>query len=192
MRNIVFFCLTVLFWLPSTAQEDEKEKSKYYISSEVGAGTYMSYGADLNYILNDRFSFKLGYSGHVRNSKKLPPNLTSTISTPRDIMNTFQFMVGHAIYLNPNNKKSRINLAAGIGYTSIEKPTNWEVVNPESNKRAIYMYDKYTEKEASLIIQPKIEFLIERYFGFTVSPTVQISEHETYIGIGFGSMIGNL
>ncbi|HLS12787.1 MAG TPA: hypothetical protein VK050_11545 [Flavobacteriaceae bacterium] len=193
MRNILFFCLTVLIWIPSTAQEKKNEKSKYYISSEVGAGNYMSYGADLNYILNDKFSFRLGYSGHVRNSKELPYNLTSTVSTPRDVMNTFQFMVGHAVYLNPKNKKSRVNFAAGIGYTSIDKPTNWEVYNPESDKgQVVYIYDKNTEQEASLIIQPKIEFLIERYFGFTVSPTLQISEHETYIGIGFGSMIGNL
>lgn len=183
----------VLLWIPSTAQEQRNEKSKYYISSEVGAGNYMSYGVDLNYILNDQISFKLGYSGHVRNSKELPENLTSTISTPRDIMNTFQLLVGHAIYLNPKNRRSRVNFAAGIGYTSIDKPTNWEVVHTESDKhKMIYMYDKSQEQEASLIIQPKIEFLVERYFGFTVSPTLQISESETYIGIGFGSMIGNL
>lgn len=193
MKNLLFLCLTLLAWLPSTAQKKQKEKSKYYVSSEVGAGNYMTYGVDLNYVIKDKYTFKLGYSGFVRNSKALPADLTSAISTPRDIMNTLQFMVGHAIYLSPTNKKNRVNLAAGIGYTSIDKPTNWEAVNlVKSGPNKTYMYDTSFEQEASLIIQPKIEFLIERYFGFTVSPTLQISESETYIGIGFGSMIGNL
>ena len=189
MKNLLFLSIALLLWFPSIAQE--KEKSKYYVSSEVGAGNYMTYGVDLNYILHGKYSFKLGYSGHVRNSKALPDDFASSISTPRDIMNTFQFMVGHAIYLSP--KKSRVNLAAGIGYTSIDKPTNWEAISVDSSKdHGVYMYGTNIEQEASLIIQPKIEFLIERYFGFTVSPTLQISESETYIGIGFGSMIGNL
>lgn len=201
MKNFLFLCIAILAWQPSTAQKKHKEKSKYYVSSEVGAGNYMNYGVDLNYVVNDKYTFKVGYSGFVRNSKALPADLTATISTPRDIMNTLQFMVGHAIYLSPKNKKSRVNLAAGIGFTSIDKPNNWEVVNMgkndfhqnnNSNTNKIYMYDTSIEQEASFIIQPKIEFLIERYFGFTVSPTLQISESETYIGIGFGSMIGNL
>lgn len=193
MKNFLFLCLALLAWLPSTAQKKHKEKSKYYVSSEVGGGNYMTYGVDLNYVVKDKYTFKLGYGGFVRNSKALPADLTSTISTPRDIMNTLQFMVGHAIYLSPKSKKNRVNLAAGIGYTSIDKPTNWEVVELNKNSPTkTYMYDTNIEQEASLIIQPKIEFLIERYFGFTVSPTLQISESETYIGIGFGSMLGNL
>lgn len=193
MKNYLFLCVAILAGLPAAAQKKHKEKSKYYVSSEVGAGTYMNYGVDLNYVINDKYTFKVGYSGFVRNSKTLPADLTSTISTPRDIMNTLQFMVGHAIYLSPKKNKNRVNLAAGIGYTSIDKPTNWRPI--ESNKvkpNKTYMFDTHVEQEASLIIQPKIEFLIERYFGFTVSPTLQISESETYIGIGFGSMIGNL
>lgn len=195
MKNLLFLCITFLICLPSTAQKKQKNKSKYYISSEVGAGNYMTYGVDLNYVVNDKYTFKIGYGGFVRNSKTLPADLSSTISTPRDIMNTLQFMVGHAIYLSPNNKKNRVNLAAGIGYTSIDKPSNWQAVDVDMSKKnppKTYMFDTTTEQEASLIIQPKIEFLIERYFGFTVSPTLQISESETYIGIGFGSMIGNL
>src|SRR5690625_2570371 len=109
MRNILFFCLTVFIWIPSTAQEKKNEKSKYYISSEVGAGNYMSYGADLNYILNDKFSFRLGYSGHVRNSKELPYNLTSTVSTPRDVMNKYILMLVNAVYLNLNTTKSIVS-----------------------------------------------------------------------------------
>lgn len=181
-----------LVFSPITAQEKNNEKSKYYVSSEVGAGNYMTYGVDLNYVVKDKYTFKLGYSGFVRNSKELPSDLSSTISTPRDIMNTLQFMIGHAIYLSPNSKRNRINLAAGIGYTSIDKPTNWEVHDFNENNQKTYLYDMNVEQEASLIIQPKIEFLIERYFGFTVSPTLQISESETYIGIGFGSMLGSL
>ncbi|SRR5690554_4519522 len=192
MKNFLFLCVTTFLCFSSFAQEKEndKEKSKYYVSSEVGAGNYMTYGVDLNYIVNDKYTFKLGYSGYVRNSKATPDDLSNTLSTPHDIMNTLQFMVGHAIYLNPNNKNNRVNLAAGIGYTSIDKPTNWELI--DSDTRNTYIYDTNIKQEASLIIQPKIEFLIERYFGFTVSPTLQISESETYIGIGFGSMLGSI
>lgn len=190
MKNFLFLCVALFLCFPSSAQDRNKRKSKYYISSEVGAGNYMTYGVDLNYILSDRYTFRLGYSGYVRNSKEKPEDLIQSISTPHDIMNTFQFMVGHAIYFNRDTKKNRINLAAGIGYTSINKPTNWRAVNTENLN--VYTYDTTKEQEASLIIQPKIEFLIERYFGFTVSPTIQISESETYIGIGFGSMLGNI
>ena len=189
--------MTILLWLPSTAQQTHHKKTRYYVSSEVGVGNYMTYGLDLNYIIKDRYTFKLGYGGYIRNSKDLPSDLSSTISTPRDIMNTLQFMVGHTIYLNPSQKNSRINLSAGIGYTSIDKPTNWEPVDFKGTKNVInskvtYLHKNSVEQEASFIFQPKIEFLIERYFGFTISPTLQVSESETYIGIGFGSMLGKL
>lgn len=189
IKKILFLCIGLFTISQSLANEKDFEKSKYYVSSEVGAGNYMTYGVDFNYILNDRYTFKLGYSGFVRNSKSLPDEATNFISTPHDIMNTLQLMVGHAIYLS-ENKKNRVNFSAGIGYTSIDKPGNWQSTNIGQTESYIYEVD--TAKEASFILQPKFEFAVEKYFGFTISPTLQISENETYIGIGIGSMLGSV
>lgn len=199
MKNFIFLFMTILLWLPAKAQEKHEKQSNYYVSSEFGVGNYLTYGLDLNYIIKDKFTLKLGYGGYVRNSKDKPSDLSYSISTPRDIMNTIQFMVGHTVYFNPKQKTTRINLAAGIGYTSIDKPSSWEpVITPSTssianaNTNVPYLHNSSIEQEASFIFQPKIEFLIERYFGFTISPTLQISESETYIGIGFGSILGRI
>lgn len=196
MKNFIFLCMSILLWLPSNAQQKHEKQSKYYVSSEFGVGNYLSYGIDLNYILKDKYTMKLGYAGFVRNSKDKPNDLSYSISTPRDVMNTLQFMLGHAIYLNPKQRTTRINLAAGIGYTFIDKPSHWQAVSSPNadgaDSHVSYIHQSSVNKETSIIFQPKIEFLIERYFGFTISPTIQISDNETYIGIGFGSMLGRL
>lgn len=189
IKKLLFLCIGLTFMGQSLAKEKDFDKSKYYISSEVGAGTYMSYGIDLNYILKNKYTFKVGYNGFIRNSKTVPKEATNIISTPHDIMNTLQFMLGHAIYFT-ENKKTRMNLSAGVGYTAIDKPADWQTTNIGQTES--YMYDVDKTKETSLIIQPKFEFVVEKYFGFTISPTLQISSNETYFGVGIGSMLGSI
>ena len=56
-----------------------------------------------------------------------------------------------------------------------------------SEKNAIYL-----SSSISFIIEPKIEFPSSRYFGFTLSPMLQVNKDWTYVGVGIGLMGGLL
>lgn len=80
-----------------------------------------------------------------------------------------------------------------INDQSYTEPENWKKINNKTvSVTKNYSYDDVEYQAVSLIVNPKIEFPITRYFGFTVSPMLQKSKDRTYFGIGLGSMIGIL
>lgn len=45
---------------------------------------------------------------------------------------------------------------------------------------------------AQTIVNPKIEFPFNRFYGLTISPMLQVNKDRIYVGIGIGQMIGFL
>ena len=96
---------------------------------------------------------------------------------------------------NLNQKGTiRANVALGVGYTVIDEPENWQYIpnNATINLDENYTYDYYKYNTISLIISPKIEFPISKYFGFSVSPMAQINKDRSYCGVGLGIMLGKV
>ena len=53
-------------------------------------------------------------------------------------------------------------------------------------------WDNEKQNSVRLIINPKIEFPLTRFYGLTISPMIQINKSRTYFGIGIGYMFGLL
>lgn len=80
-------------------------------------------------------------------------------------------------------------MSVGLGYTTIKEPENWQATEGSFLvENYTWDYNKY--HTLSLIINPKIEFAISRFYGFTVSPMVQLNKDRTYFGVGIGQVMG--
>lgn len=151
-------------------------------------------------MLKEKYAFKVGYSGNFRKPKSQPEDFNTGVvgilifglNSPIDQFENFGATVGR-IYKTNQTGTIRANLSLGIGYTVYTEPENWKKINDNPvSVTENYSYDKIEHKAVSLIVNPKIEFPFTRYFGFTASPMLQINKDRTYLGIGFGTMIGLL
>lgn len=190
------FATFVSVFSSSNASAQELEEHLIYYSNEINLGNYLGYSGDVNYIYNEKYSAKLGFSANIRKSPNQPDNytpglvgvLTFGFSTARESIIETHLQVGRIYYLN-SKRNTRLNAAIGIGYTRVRTLENWQE-NTTGNLGSNYSYDKVKTKTASLIISPKLEFPLGQVFGFTISPTAIINSESNYYGVGLGYMIG--
>lgn len=191
---LLFLCITGMH----AAEAQFAEHHAIYGTSELNLGNYSGLDFGLNYVFEESYSFKIGYSANFRQPKTQPRDYSSGLvgvwlygtSNPYDQIKNFQITVGKIVQLNESGT-IRVNLSMGLGSTTIKEPENWEKI--QSNyitENYNWEYGKYNT--ISLIINPKIEFPFSRFYGLTVSPMVQISKERTYFGLGLGQMIGLL
>ena len=198
-QTITLLIIAVLNLQFVNAQNDNE--NTYYLTSEINLGNYVGVDFNFNYVFNNKYSLKLGFSGNIREPKSQPEDFSGGLNSifslgtdqPYDHFLTYRFDAGRIYNLNDKGT-IRAHLAAGIGYTIIKEPENWE---PAPTDAVITLAENYTYNyrsynTVSLIINPKIEFPISNFFGLTVSPTLQINKDRTFIGVGIGTMLGKL
>jgi len=194
------FILVLSFISFNLANAQFAENNAIYSTGELNLGNYYGVDLNLNYVLKEKYSFKLGYTGNIRKPKSQPedfsPGVTGILvfplNNPIDQFENFGASIGRIYKINQSGT-IRVNFSMGVGYTVITEPENWIKINTDLVPVAKnYSYDYVEHKSLSLIVNPKLEFPITRYFGFTVSPMLQINKDRTYFGIGLGSMVGLL
>ncbi|MDC7995652.1 hypothetical protein [Altibacter sp. HG106] len=192
-------CITILAFLcmaQGIAQFDKNHA--IYSSGEIAFGNYFGIDANLNYVWHEKFSIKAGFSWYIRKPKSQPEAYESGIFeaifpflvSPTDRLETYQVSVGRVYKLNPKGS-IRVNLSLGVGYSEFREPFNWQVQG-EPFIASNYSWEYRDAYAVSLIINPKLEFPISRFYGFTLSPVLQINKETFYIGIGIGQMVGLL
>ncbi|TYB72652.1 hypothetical protein ES677_01635 [Bizionia gelidisalsuginis] len=194
-KLLLLFTLTI--FVPSVNAQ-WSENNALYLSMDYNLGNYIGIDLNANYIYNETYSFKIGYTGNLRKPKRQPddfsrgfPGLfTLGLIGPFDTMENYQIGAGRIIKLN-NKGSIRLNLSMGIGLTTIKEATNWQRDSAYLlDKNYSYQYHRY--RTLSLIINPKIEFPFTRIYGLSLSPMVQINKDRTYFGIGIGQLLGVL
>ena len=198
MKRIIPIFILLLFFLKLNAQFSEK--NAIYLTGGLNGGNFWGMNLNLNYILNNNYSFQAGISGLFREPKSKPDDFTSGLTglftlglsnwLYYDEMDNYQILVGK-IYKSNNSGTTRFNIAGGIGYTNLTEATNWKRVTDYTIGEN-YTYDIVKHGTISLIINPKVEFPFTRYFGIILSPMLQINKDRTYIGLGIGAMLGLL
>lgn len=192
---LVISCISVSF-----VNAQYVENKALYVTSELNLGNYFGVDLNLNYALNEKYSFKLGYTGNLRKPKTEPEDFTTGITgilffglnNPMDQFGNIGASIGRIYKINQSGI-IRVNFSMGVGYTLLKEPENWiKIDNNALSLTKNYSYDYVKNNAVSLIINPKIEFPITRYFGLTISPMLQINKDRNYFGIGIGSMIGLL
>lgn len=197
MIKLMLLLLVFIFTLSAKAQSQWSENNALYFSMDYNIGNYIGLELDANYIYNEKYSFKIGYSFNVRKPKSQPADFKSGLAGfltlefvgPFDKMESYHIAAGRIIKLNTKGS-IRANLSLGIGLTTLSEPINWRK-NPRFLDRN-YDYDHTRYRTASLIINPKIEFPFTRIYGLSVSPMAILNKDRTYFGIGIGQMLGVL
>lgn len=174
------------------------ENNAIYSTVELNLGNYVGADLSLNYVYKETYSLKIGYTGNIRKPISQPSDFSSGffgalfmgLINPYDQMENYQMAAGKIYKLNASGT-IRVNLSLGIGYTIIREPENWEKTGGGFlGNNYSWDYDQYNT--VSLIINPKVEFPFSRVYGLTISPMLQINKDRTYLGIGFGQMLGLL
>ncbi len=190
--------ITICVFTIVTARAQNNERDPAYLTAEFNLGNYLGIDLNFNYIFKNDYSIRVGYTGNWRRSESLPENYSPGLFTlfffgtldPYDQMQNFQASFGRVYYLN-EKQTIRANLSIGLGYTIITEPENWQKIG-----QAFFVPNYYWEYKShstvSLIINPKIEFPLTRFYGLTISPMAQINKDRAYYGIGIGHMLGRL
>ena len=173
----------------------------YYLTGEFNAGNYYGAHFGLTYVLENKYSLNVGFTGNVRKPRSLPKDyigglasgLSFGLSDPKDHILTYGFGMGRIYDLNAKGT-IRAHISLGLGYSIIKEPRDWQAKDPVGTLdfSRNYTHSYGNRSTLSLILAPKIEFPISRYFGPSLSPMLQINKDRTYIGLGFGAMIGKL
>jgi hypothetical protein len=196
MKRIITILIFSISISIANAQFDEI--NAIYSTGELNLGNYIGFDLNLNYVYKDKYSFKVGYTGNIRKPKSQPEDyspgfagiLLFGLANPYDQLENYQISVGKIYKIN-QSRTTRLNASAGLGYTIIIEPENWERVN-SGNFAENYTWNYNKFNTISLIINPKIEFPFSRFYGITISQLVLLNKDRTYFGIGIGQMIGLL
>ena len=196
MKQILSLLLFIAVLNPIHAQTELKHA--YYLGSDLKLGNYVGLDLDLNYVHSEKYSLSVGYSGHIRKARSLPYDYSSGLfnamlfglGQPLDQLENVQLTAGRVYKLNKKGT-IRINFSAGLAYSTIKEPGNWQRTDD------LFLVENYTwdyEKyhTMSLIINPELEFPLTRFFGLTLSPMAIINKDRTYVGIGIGQIFGLL
>lgn len=198
MKPIIILLSVIIINLADAKAEESVQNNAIYSTSEINIGNYYGIDINLNYVYDEEYSIKLGYTGNIRSPKSRPYDYSSgfvgviflSFLGPYDHFDSYQFCVGKIFKLNEEGT-IRINFSVGLGYTTIKEPTNW-TPNRDGIVAANYDWEYYQYNKFSYIINPKIEFPLTEYVGLTISPMAQINEDRAYYGLGAGLMIGLL
>ncbi|PKL86575.1 MAG: hypothetical protein CVV22_00340 [Ignavibacteriae bacterium HGW-Ignavibacteriae-1] len=184
--------LFIVFISINTANARFSDNHAFYLTGEFNIGNYVGIDFNLNYVYQELYALKIGYSGNVRTPKYRPvdyhPGLLSF--GPLDYLSNYQITVGKLYKFNDKGT-IRANISVGLGYTTITEPTNWQGAYSgwfSSN----YTSDYYEYNTVSLIINPKIEFPTFTTFGPTITGMIQINKDRVFYGLGIGFMLGVL
>lgn len=186
--NIKYILILFLISIQFTNAQVAKN-NKLYASSELSIGNYLGVDVNLNMITKKNHIFKVGFTGNFRGSRSIPPR-NDFDPLPVDYFNSFQVGFGKLYNIGKienldENGIVRANISFGLGITGLKERVNWRL-----NNNSYYISDEKKISTISLIINPKIEFPLKKFFGLTISPMLQINKYRTYFGIGIGQMIG--
>jgi hypothetical protein len=155
----------------------------------------------MNLLVNEKRSFQLGVSYFLRNAKSKPDNYTSgafpalfTLGLSEIVLDqivSYQFLYGKMINLTESGHV-RLNFSGGIGYAVLTEPSNWKPIHNSGGWASNYSYDIQKHKKLCLLVNPKFEFPLSRVVGLSLSPMLAINSERTFVGVGFGTIIGRL
>ena len=194
MKHGLLLFLFIGFYFSIQAQTERT--NFFYMNNQLNIGNYAGWEIGLNYVQNQKTSYKLSYTRNSMTARSTPDDfsvgllgsLTFGAASPWDRFRTYQFAVGRIIPFNKSGS-IRTNFYLGLGYSIIKEPRNWR---DEGGSWLVpnYDWDNHKYSTLSISINPVIEFAFTRSYGLFLSPMLQLSKDRTYVGVGIGHMIG--
>ncbi|HBR54867.1 MAG TPA: hypothetical protein DEA82_12065 [Flavobacteriaceae bacterium] len=177
----------------------QQESTPYYygqIGPEVGNFAGVSVAG--NYIFNQKYSVQLGFQFFTCNPRELPDDfaigffdlIAFGTTIPLDKYMVYHGSFGRIINFS-KHPKTRLNLMAGLGYTSYSYETNFEFVGG-FGLISNYTSDSKNESSAIVLLQPKVEFCLSEKNGISVGPVVKFAKRENFYGFSVNYIFGKL
>lgn len=168
-----------------------KEKTLVYGTFEIQVGNYFGFNTNIDYVYNNIYSFKLGYTGLSKIDNNVPIDFERGNyywGKPLDRLGNYYFLFGKVYQINNKNTKKiiRVDMAVGLGYLIIREPINFKYSESGLFSNSNYTWDYNKKEEISFVFNPKVEFLLTSSFGVNFSPLLQISKSKIYYGAGVG------
>src|SRR5690606_39003471 len=96
------FLLAMSFISFNFANAQFAENNAVYATGELNLGNYVGMDLNLNYVLKEKYSFKVGYSGNFRKPKSQPEDFTTGVTgilvwglnSPVDVFENFGASIG--------------------------------------------------------------------------------------------------
>lgn len=166
-------------------------------SGDIIAGNYKGGDIGINYIYNNKFSIKLGFSISEKLVTTLPQDLLKSgqtlssigLKAPNENFENIHLLFGRVFSLDKKNKL-RLTMQGGPGISAIREP---EFSNNENNinpSHSDYSISYQRTSHLSVIVNPKIEFPFASVLGLSVGPMVIVNEERTFWGTSIGLMYG--
>ena len=174
----------------------KQQNHSLYASGNFLVGNNKGGDLGINFIYNNNFTFKIGYTA----SNKLPVTSPSDFlkSATNEIqsnnINSYKksgilhLLIGKVFFQN-SRKKIKVAIQAGPGLVNSRVTSNWRWdennINISNNG-----YDTHNKMHIGFIINPKLEFPIVSAMGISLSPMYIYSTENTFWGIGLGLIYG--
>jgi hypothetical protein len=173
-------------------------KHACYFNSELHAGNFLGFDLGLNYVFQQSYAIRAGYTQTYQRASTLPKDYTPGVlgvlllgvASPFQSAVHYQLAVGKLLPLNQSGTV-RFNLMAGVGYTDAKEPAGWQPIGAnfwEPN----YSWEYRSFRAYTILVNPKLELPLLRYFGITLSPLLMLNRYNTYFGLGVGQTVGML
>ena len=179
-----YYILAFILASVLTANAQFREKTLIYGSFEASYGNYKGVDFNLNYVHDNKYSIKVGYSGFLRRAKNAPDDFVGTFFDANDVINSIHLVYGR-IFILDKKKQVHLNFGAGLAYVGVDIPQKFDFTGL-GFFLTNYKWDHAFYNEIGFVINPKIEYLLTRYLGVSASPLFQYSKHSSYIGVGVG------
>jgi hypothetical protein len=167
-----------------------------YASGNILVGHYKGGDLGINFIYNNNFTFKIGYTA-INKIPVTPPSeflKSATNEIQTDNTNSFEnsgnihLLIGKVFFQN-SRKKIKAVIQIGPGLLNSRVTSNWRWDKNDINI-SNYEYDTHIKKHIGFIFNPKLEFPIVPAMGMSLSPMYVYSKENTFWGIGIGLIYG--
>lgn len=186
MKKIFIFNL---LFISTFAQAQFFDKHAIYGGTGIVYGNYGGLDGNYNYIYQEKYSVQIDALLLFRRPTFLPSDFAGfSLGEPWDAFELYGLLVGRVKKLDKKGH-IRVHLRGGLGYTEVQTVIDWQ--REPTTSDYIYSYDR--RKGIGIIFKPEIEFLLNRYLGFTLNSFLVISSSQKFAyGIQLGSMLGIL
>lgn len=181
----------------NTDLRSQTKKHALFGSGDYITGNYQGGDIGINFIYNNKYSVKLGFSISEKSSTHLSQDFlksgqtlsTTELSPPNEHFESIHLLFGRVFNLDARNR-FRITLQGGPGISAVQEPVFQSTLENHSSVLTDYELKYHKKSCASFVLNPKIEFPVVSVVGLSIGPMTIINQERTFWGASIGLMYG--
>lgn len=170
-----------------------KNKHLLYANGDLMVGNSSGGNMGMSFVYDGKYSVEVGYTATSNQFNMAIPGLKSAKKSnttdkinPGQMMENFNFMAGRHFNMN-NNETIRFVLQGGPGMSVMME---WSEMPPGNNSNGFMKTELIRNKDFTLMVNSKFEFLITDLLGFSAGPTLIMNQDKRFLTFSAGFMYG--